>query len=74
MQELYAQVFEEAQALDRLEGFAGRFGADFYGLPYNTATVTLERVDWRVPDRYPLGDTSVIPLFAGETLPWRIRD
>ena len=72
--ELYAQVFEEARALDRLEGFAGRFGADFYGLPYNTATVTLERVDWRVPDRYPLGDTSVIPLFAGETLPWRIRD
>jgi dihydroorotase len=71
--ELYAQVFEEARALDRLEGFAGRFGADFYGLPYNTATVTLERVDWRVPDHYPLGDTSVIPLFAGETLPWRIR-
>jgi dihydroorotase len=72
--ELYAQVFEEARALDRLEGFAGRFGADFYGLPYNTATVTLERVDWRVPDRYPLGESNLIPLFAGETLPWRIRD
>jgi len=72
--ELYAQAFEEARALDRLEGFAGRFGADFYGLPYNTATVTLERVDWRVPDRYPLGESSLIPLFAGETLPWRIRD
>jgi dihydroorotase len=72
--ELYAQVFEEARALDRLDGFAGRFGADFYGLPYNTATITLEKIDWRVPDRYPLGDTSVVPLFAGETLPWRIRD
>jgi dihydroorotase len=72
--ELYARVFEEAQALDRLEGFAGCFGADFYGLPHNTATITLEKVDWRVPDRYPLGATSVVPLFAGETLPWRLRD
>ncbi len=72
--ELYAQVFEEARALDRLEGFAGRFGADFYGLPYNTATITLEKHDWQVPEHYPLGNSSVIPLFAGETLPWRIRD
>jgi dihydroorotase len=72
--ELYARVFEEAQALDRLEGFAGRFGADFYGLPYNRETITLERGEWRVPDHYPLGDGCVIPLFAGETLSWRIRD
>jgi dihydroorotase len=72
--ELYAVVFEEAQALGQLEGFAGRFGADFYGLPYNTSTITLEKVDWRVPDHYPLGDTRVVPLLAGETLPWRIRD
>jgi dihydroorotase len=72
--ELYARVFEEAQALDRLEGFAARFGADFYGLPYNTASITLEKADWRVPDHYPLGDTTVIPLCSGETLSWRIRD
>jgi dihydroorotase len=72
--ELYARVFEEARALDRLEGFAGHFGADFYGLPHNTETITLEKVDWRVPDHYPLGDSCVIPLFAGETLSWRIRD
>jgi dihydroorotase len=72
--ELYARVFEEAQSLDRLEGFAGRFGADFYGLPYNTTTITLEKVDWRVPENYPLGDSCVIPLFAGETLSWRIRN
>jgi dihydroorotase len=72
--ELYARVFEEAQTLDRLEGFAARFGADFYGLPYNTSTITLEKVDWRVPDQYPLGETRVIPLYAGETLSWRIRD
>jgi len=71
--ELYAGVFEEAQALDRLEGFAARFGADFYGLPYNTATITLEKGDWRVPDHYPLGDSCLIPLFAGETLSWHIR-
>jgi dihydroorotase len=71
--ELYARAFEEAQALDRLDGFAGRFGADFYGLPRNTMTVTLEKVAWQVPERYPLGDASVIPLFAGQTLNWRIR-
>jgi len=72
--ELYARVFEEARALARLEGFAARFGADFYGLPYNTATITLEKGDWRVPDHYPLGESRLIPLFAGETLSWRIRD
>jgi len=72
--ELYARVFEEAHALDRLEGFAARFGADFYGLPRNTGTITLEKVDWRVPDQYPLGESRVIPLYAGEMLSWRIRD
>ena len=72
--ELYAQVFEEARALDRLEGFASRFGADFYRLPYNTSTITLEKVGWKVPDHYPLGETGVIPLYAGETLSWRVRD
>ena len=72
--ELYARVFEEAQALDRLEGFAARFGADFYGLPQNRASITLEKIDWRVPDHYPLGGSTVIPLCGGETLCWRIRD
>jgi dihydroorotase len=72
--ELYARVFEEAGVLDRLEAFASHSGADFYGLPRNAGTVTLEKVDWRVPDLYPLGETSVIPLCAGETLSWRIRD
>jgi dihydroorotase len=72
--ELYAGVFEEAGALDRLEGFAARFGADFYGLPYNATTVTLEKVEWQVPDDYPLGESRVIPLCAGETLSWRIKD
>ena len=72
--ELYAQVFEEAGALDRLEAFASHYGADFYGLPRNQETITLEKTDWQVPDSYPLGDTEVVPLFAGETLHWRVKD
>jgi dihydroorotase len=72
--ELYTRAFEEAGALDRLENFAARFGADFYGLPHNATTITLERVDWQVPDHYPLGETRMIPLYAGERLSWRIRD
>lgn len=71
--ELYAQVFEEAGALDRLEGFASFFGADFYGLPRNTGTVTLLREDWEVPASYALGDIEVVPLYAGEHLRWRLR-
>jgi dihydroorotase len=72
--ELYARVFEEAGALDRLEGFASRHGPAFYGLAPNTGTLTLEKTDWQVPDSYTLGDSSVIPLCAGETLHWRIRE
>jgi len=72
--ELYAQAFEEAGSLDKLEGFASHFGADFYGLPRNTGTVTLEKHDWQVPHSYPLGDSVVVPLFAGETLHWRLKD
>ena len=72
--ELYAQAFEEAGAIDRLEGFASHYGADFYGLPRNTGTITLEKQDWQVPDSYPLGDSAVVPMFAGETLHWRIKD
>jgi dihydroorotase len=72
--ELYAHAFEQAGALDRLEAFASHFGADFYGLARNTDTVTLEKSDWQVPDSYPLGDSTLIPLFAGQTLHWRLRD
>ncbi len=59
-------------ALDRLEGFASRFGADFYGLPQNRGTVTLARKDWTVPESLPLGEGSLVPLRAGETLPWKL--
>jgi dihydroorotase len=72
--ELYAHAFEQAGALERLEGFASHFGADFYGLARNTGTITLDRTDWQVPDSYPLGDSTVVPMFAGQTLHWRLRD
>ena len=67
--ELYAEVFEAAGALDRLEGFASHFGPDFYGLPRNTDTITLRRESHTVPERHPGG---VTPLRAGETLAWRL--
>jgi dihydroorotase len=70
--ELYAEVFEEAGALGRLEGFASHHGADFYGLPRNTDTLTLRREPWQVPESYPLGDERVVPLRAGEELAWRV--
>ena len=69
--ELYCEVFERENALDRLEGFASRFGPDFYGLPRNTATVTLEKAPWEVPADYPFGAETVVPLRAGERLAWR---
>ncbi|MFO1415138.1 MAG: dihydroorotase [Burkholderiales bacterium] len=72
--ELYAEAFEDAKALDRLEAFASRFGADFYGLPYNAGTVTLERADTEVPAEYAYGADTLVPLRAGERLRWRVRD
>lgn len=70
--ELYALAFERAGALDRLEGFASHFGADFYRLPRNTETVTLDRTAWQLPEELSLGGQPLVPLAAGETLPWRM--
>ena len=72
--ELYAEAFESVGALDKLEGFASHFGADFYGLPRNRGKVTLERAPWEVPADYPLGDGRVVPLRAGQSLAWRMKD
>jgi dihydroorotase len=69
--EMYAEVFDQAGALGRLEAFASFNGADFYGLPRNTGTVTLERQQWQTPESFPFGDAQLKPLRAGETLPWR---
>ena len=70
--ELYAIAFEEAGALDRLEGFASVFGARFYGLPPNEDSVTLVRQEWTVPARLRFGDHELVPLRAGEKLPWKL--
>jgi dihydroorotase len=70
--ELYAEAFEAAGALDKLEGFASCHGADFYGLPRNTGTLTLTREPWEVPQHYPFGADELVPLRAGERIAWRI--
>jgi len=70
--ELYAEAFEDAGRLDRLEAFASHFGADFYGLPRNRDTVTLQRRATTVPAELPFGDTTVVPLRAGEPLRWTL--
>jgi len=70
--ELYAEAFEAANALDKLEGFASHHGADFYGLPRNTGTITLKKEDWVVPGEYPFGNETVVPLRAGQKVGWRI--
>src|SRR5690606_4636561 len=71
--ELYAEAFEQAGALDRLEAYASFHGPDFYGLRRNTSTITLHKEDWRVPESLPFaGGDSLIPLRCGETLRWRL--
>lgn len=70
--ELYAMAFESVGALDKLEGFASKFGADFYGLPYNTDTITLKKQDWIVPDSYAFADSSMVPFMAGKIVGWQL--
>jgi len=70
--ELYAEAFDQAGALDRLEGFASFHGADFYGLPRNTDTITLRRETWTVPETVPYGEATLKPLRGGETLAWKL--
>jgi len=70
--EMYAEAFEAAGALDKLEGFASFFGADFYGLPRNPERVTLRKAAWTPPEAYPFGEGELKPLRSGETLPWRL--
>lgn len=71
--ELYATAFESVGALDRLEGFASFFGADFYGLPRNSERVTLQRQAWNVPSEIAYGDTTLVPLGAGQSLAWHCK-
>jgi dihydroorotase len=69
--ELYAEAFEAAGALDKLEGFASVHGPAFYGLPRNDGTVTLRREPWVLPESVPFGEAQLKPLRGGETLNWR---
>jgi dihydroorotase len=70
--ELYTEAFEAAGRLDRLEGFASHFGADFYGLPRHADTITLIKESWIAPDKYAFGSSGLIPYRAGEPIAWRL--
>ena len=70
--ELYAEAFEAANALEKLEAFASFYGADFYGLPRNKDKITLEKTSWLVPNALPLGDDSLVPLRAGQVIAWKL--
>ncbi|MEW9572961.1 dihydroorotase [Rhodanobacter sp. Si-c] len=70
--ELYAEAFEQAGRLDRLEAFAGFHGPDFYGLPRNTDSIVLERKPWTVPDALPFGASQCVPFRAGQSVAWSI--
>ncbi|KKD00666.1 dihydroorotase [Photobacterium halotolerans] len=72
--ELYAEVFELADALDKLEGFASHHGPDFYGLPRNHDTITLTKQSWAVPDTMEFGADQVVPIRAGEQISWKVTD
>jgi dihydroorotase len=72
--ELYAQVFHELGALDRLEAFASHYGADFYGLPRNSGTVKLVQETWLIPERIEMPDGgTLVPLMAGQQLDWKVQ-
>ncbi len=70
--ELYAEAFDNAGALDKLEGFASFHGPDFYGMPRNTGTITLRREAWTLPETVPFGEATLKPLRGGETVGWRL--
>ena len=72
--ELYAEVFAEQQAMDKLEAFASHNGPDFYGIARNTDTITLVKSEWQVPATLPLGDEHVVPIRAGASIAWQVAD
>lgn len=72
--ELYAEVFDEMNALDKLEGFSSIFGAGFYGLPVNQDTITLQKQSWQVPENIPYDSDVLVPLRAGQSVAWRLVD
>ena len=71
--ELYAEVFEQLNALDKLEAFASFYGADYYRLPRNTGKIMLSKESWRLPDSLAFGEHKLVPLRAGETVAWKFK-
>jgi dihydroorotase len=71
--ELYAEAFEQANALEKLEAFASFYGADFYGLPRNTDKITLVKESWTVPEMLEFGGEELVPLRAGDKIGWKIN-
>ena len=71
--ELYAEAFDAVGALDKLEGFASFYGADFYGLPRNAGRIQLHRQSWTVPASLPFADDSIVPLRAGQPVAWKMQ-
>ena len=72
--EIYAQIFDENNAINKLENFASKFGADFYGIPYNSDHITLSRKDYRIPNKIKIDNQELIPFLAGESLNWQSVD
>jgi dihydroorotase len=72
--ETYTGIFEQQNALDNLEAFASFNGPDFYGLPRNSKTITLNKQDWQVPEYYPMGNDKLVPFLAEQTISWKLAD
>lgn len=71
--ELYTEVFENEDCLDRLEDFASHYGADFYGLPRNKGSITLQKQSWSIPESLPFGESEIVPFRAGESCQWKMK-
>jgi len=72
--EIYTSIFEQQNALDKLEAFASFNGADFYGLPRNSKTITLKKQAWTIPDEYPMANDRLVPFLSGQTIDWQLMD
>ncbi|MGB0560719.1 MAG: dihydroorotase [Spirulinaceae cyanobacterium] len=71
---LYAEIFDQADALDQLEAFASFYGPDFYQLPRNTEQITLRKTTWQIPDELPFPEAGLVPLGAGRKLTWQLAE
>jgi dihydroorotase len=71
--EIYAEIFAQANALDKLEGFASFYGADFYQMPRNSETITLVKEDWQIPEAFPFGNEQLKPFLAGRSVSWKLQ-